>query len=174
MSDSAAPNRYREYRPPATNAGPRPLLEERELPDVLETVRAGFDRDAFETVCRRFGLRVADLARLLGLVPDNASNDDDIAGWADASTLAGRSSVHDDGAARAWRIQGAAADRLDELVRLGELAVAVFGDEAACAQWFQSSLRALDDARPVDYLDVRAGRRRGRDVLYAIEYGHVS
>ena len=171
MSDPAAMNGYREYRPPATNAEPRPLVEERELPDALESVRAGFGPEVFETVRRRLDLSVADLARLLGLVPVDAAGAE---GWADPSTFADRVAGRGGADTGERRVRGAAADRLDELVRLGEIAVVVFGDETACARWFRSELRALGGARPIDFLDVRAGRGRVRDVLYAIEYGHVS
>ena len=174
MSDPAAMNGYREYRPPATNAEPRSLVEERELPDALESVRAGFGPEAFETVRQRFDLPVADLARLLGLVPVDAANDEGVDGWVDPSTFADRVAGRGEAETGRRRVRGAAADRLDEFARLGEIAVAVFGDEAACARWFRSELRALGGARPIDFLDARAGRERVRDILYAIEYGHVS
>ena len=174
MSDQAAMDGYREFRPPATNAEPRPLVEERELSGALESVRAGFGPEAFETVRRRFDLPVADLARLLGLVPVDAASDEVAEGWIDPSTFADRVAGRIGAETGGRRVRGAAADRLDELARLGEIAVAVFGDEAACARWFGSELRALGGARPIDFLDVRAGRGRVRDVLYAIEYGHVS
>ena len=176
MSEPISSNRFREYRPAATNAGPRPLPEERELSNVLESVRTGFDRAVFEIVRRRLGVTTVELAELLGLVPGSteAANDGDVGSWVDPLTLSRRPAEGNGPAGGAWRVRGAAADRLDELARLGELGLAVFGDEPACARWFRSDLRALDGARPLDYLDVRAGRARVRDILYAIEYGHVS
>ena len=72
------------------------------------------------------------------------------------------------------RVHGAPADRLDALERITDYALAVFrGDGDAARRWFDSTIRALGDRRPVDCLDSAAGRELVLDTLGAIEHGHV-
>ena len=68
-------------------------------------------------------------------------------------------------------VTGVGADHLYELDLLTRRAEAVLGAPEVVPEWFQSTLGALGDTRPIDWVDTAAGRERLVEVLDAIAYG---
>lgn len=62
------------------------------------------------------------------------------------------------------------SDRLLRLARLGELAIAVFEDREAAAEWLTSPKNLLEGESPIKRADTEPGAREVEAMLYAIEF----
>ena len=122
--------------------------------------RIGVDRD---WVAERIGGSGASVLALIGpaavthapSAPGSSSGDVEVSG--DLTVVVG--------------VTGIGADYLYELDLLTRRAEAVLGAPEVVPEWFQSTLGALADTRPIDWVDPAAGREHPVEVLDAIAYG---
>lgn len=121
------------------------LLDLNEAP--VSVIRDGLSAEAFDQLQAFLGCSVSALASTLGIA---------------ARTLARRRQT--------GRLSPDESDRLLRTARLAELALAVFEDAEAAAEWLTTSKRLLDGETPLERADTAPGAREVEDMLFAVEF----
>jgi putative toxin-antitoxin system antitoxin component (TIGR02293 family) len=121
------------------------LLDLDEAPVTI--IRDGLQTEAFDRLQAFLGCSASALAGVLGLAP---------------RTLTRRR--------QAGRLSPEESDRLLRTARLAELALAVFEDAAAAAEWLTTPKRLLGGETPLERADTAPGAREVKDMLFAIEF----
>ena len=68
------------------------------------------------------------------------------------------------------RLSAEESDRLLRTARLAELALAVFEDGGAAAEWLTTPKRLLNGETPLERADTAPGAREVEDMLFAVEF----
>lgn len=121
------------------------LLRVSEAP--IATVRNGLRAETLDRLTAFLGCSAASLASVLGIAP---------------RTLARRR--------KAGILSPEESDRLLRIARLAELALAVFEDAEAAADWLTSPKRLLGGETPLEHADTAPGIREVEDMLFAVEF----
>ena len=121
------------------------LLDLNEAPVTI--IRDGLQAEAFDRLQAFLGCSSSALAAVLGIAPRTLS----------------RRREH-------GRLSAEESDRLLRTARLAELALAVFEDGGAAAEWLTTPKRLLDGETPVERTDTAPGAREVEDMLFAIEF----
>lgn len=113
----------------------------------VPVLRRGVPTDAFDHLQAFLGCSASALADAIGIAP---------------RTLARRRQAH--------RLSPDESDRLLRTARLAELALAVFEDAAAAAEWLTTPKRLLGGETPLERADTTPGAREVEDMLFAVEF----
>ena len=133
--------------------GGRNVLRERlaDYTAVIHRTDRGLPYAAIEAVGKRYGIPLADLARVVGLP---------------ARTLARRKAER--------RLSPAESDRLVRVARIASSAEDVLETREKAGRWLQKPNRALGGRTPLSLLDTSPGAELVSDVLDRIEHGSFS
>ena len=133
--------------------GGRNVLRERlaDYSAVVRRTREGLPYAALAAVAKRYGIPLANLARVIGL-PER--------------TLARRKKER--------HLRADESDRLLRVARVATSAEDVLGAQAKAGRWLQTPNRALGGAIPLDLLDTDLGAEEVVTILGRIEHGVYS
>lgn len=121
------------------------LLDLSEAP--VSVIRGGLSAEAFDRLQGFLDCSASALAGVLGIAP---------------RTLARRRQT--------GRLSPEESDRLLRTARLAELALAVFEDADAAAEWLTTPKRLLGGESPLDRADTAPGAKEVEDMLFAVEF----
>jgi putative toxin-antitoxin system antitoxin component (TIGR02293 family) len=157
----ANPSLAPEQAPPA-------LLREAMLPKSPGLKRIGLETMETPAILALLGAGLS-WAQLAGFLRDSGVSPAEIAAFLDLPerTFARRRS--------SGRFGKAETEKLIRLMEIYDSALDLFGGDAAATHfWLTSSVRGLNNARPIDYAQSDFGAREVRNLLGRIEHGVFS